>query len=78
MSPWELKFSHGTIIAAGMDEVLMQTMFDGNPGVNEVAAMFKIGNMKEFPTIPDHPSEEGKEFMSVCNRICTSVPLQPN
>jgi len=28
--------------------------------------MFKIGNSKELPTIPDHLSEEGKEFVRLC------------
>ncbi|XP_073016276.1 mitogen-activated protein kinase kinase kinase YODA-like isoform X1 [Primulina eburnea] len=31
-----------------------------------VAAMFKIGNSKELPTIPDHLSEEGKDFVRLC------------
>ncbi|EPS70155.1 hypothetical protein M569_04605 [Genlisea aurea] len=31
-----------------------------------VAAMFKIGNSKELPSIPDNLSEEGKEFVRLC------------
>ncbi|KAL7147442.1 hypothetical protein ABFS83_06G107800 [Erythranthe nasuta] len=31
-----------------------------------VAAMFKIGNSKELPTIPEHLSDEGKEFVRLC------------
>ncbi|KAK7399199.1 hypothetical protein VNO78_10377 [Psophocarpus tetragonolobus] len=31
-----------------------------------VAAMFKIGNSKELPTIPDHLSEDGKDFVRLC------------
>lgn len=31
-----------------------------------VAAMFKIGNSKELPAIPDHLSEEGKDFVRLC------------
>lgn len=31
-----------------------------------VAAMFKIGNSKELPAIPDHLSEEGKSFVRLC------------
>uniref|UniRef100_A0A0C9RJH7 mitogen-activated protein kinase kinase kinase n=1 Tax=Wollemia nobilis TaxID=56998 RepID=A0A0C9RJH7_9CONI len=31
-----------------------------------VAAMFKIGNSKELPSIPDHLSEEGKSFVKLC------------
>lgn len=32
----------------------------------QVAAMFKIGNSKELPAIPDHLSEEGKDFVRQC------------
>lgn len=31
-----------------------------------VAAMFKIGNSKELPAIPDHLSEQGKNFVKLC------------
>ncbi|WCJ36682.1 Mitogen-activated protein kinase kinase kinase YODA [Euphorbia peplus] len=31
-----------------------------------VAAMFKIGNSKDLPAIPDHLSEEGKDFVKRC------------
>ncbi|KAL1565547.1 mitogen-activated protein kinase kinase kinase [Salvia divinorum] len=31
-----------------------------------VAAMFKIGNSKELPAIPDHLSDEGKDFVRLC------------
>nr|DAD47333.1 TPA_asm: hypothetical protein HUJ06_017270 [Nelumbo nucifera] len=31
-----------------------------------VAAMFKIGNSKELPAIPDHLSDEGKDFLRQC------------
>ncbi|KAG0486197.1 hypothetical protein HPP92_008292 [Vanilla planifolia] len=31
-----------------------------------IAAMFKIGNSKELPTIPDHLSDEGKDFVRQC------------
>ncbi|KAJ7974164.1 Mitogen-activated protein kinase kinase kinase YODA-like [Quillaja saponaria] len=31
-----------------------------------VAAMFKIGNSKELPVIPDHLSDEGKDFVRKC------------
>jgi serine/threonine protein kinase len=31
-----------------------------------VAAMFKIGNSKELPAIPDHLSEDGKDFVRQC------------
>lgn len=32
----------------------------------KVAAMFKIGNSCELPTIPDNLSEEGKDFVRLC------------
>lgn len=28
--------------------------------------MFKIGNSKELPEIPDHLSQEGKDFIKLC------------
>lgn len=28
--------------------------------------MFKIGNSKELPTIPDHLSDDGKDFVRKC------------
>lgn len=28
--------------------------------------MFKIGNCKELPVIPDHLSEDGKNFVKLC------------
>ncbi|GJV02022.1 mitogen-activated protein kinase kinase kinase YODA-like protein [Tanacetum coccineum] len=31
-----------------------------------VAALFKIGNSKELPVIPDHLSDEGKDFVRQC------------
>ncbi|XP_010539223.1 PREDICTED: mitogen-activated protein kinase kinase kinase YODA-like [Tarenaya hassleriana] len=31
-----------------------------------VAAVFKIGNSKELPEIPDHLSDEGKDFVRLC------------
>ncbi|KAG6536588.1 hypothetical protein ZIOFF_001646 [Zingiber officinale] len=31
-----------------------------------VAAIFKIGNSKDLPEIPDHFSPEGKEFLKLC------------
>lgn len=32
----------------------------------KVAAMFKIGNSKELPAIPEHLSDEGKDFVRKC------------
>lgn len=31
-----------------------------------IAAMFKIGNSKDLPAIPDHLSDEGKDFVRQC------------
>ncbi|KAI3710809.1 hypothetical protein L2E82_40603 [Cichorium intybus] len=31
-----------------------------------VAALFKVGNSKELPSIPDHLSEDGKDFILQC------------
>ncbi|KAK1266943.1 Mitogen-activated protein kinase kinase kinase YODA [Acorus gramineus] len=31
-----------------------------------IAAMFKIGNSKELPAIPDHLSNDGKDFIRLC------------
>lgn len=33
---------------------------------SQIAAMFKIGNSKELPAIPDHLSEDGKNFVRLC------------
>lgn len=32
----------------------------------QVAAIFKIGNSKEIPPIPDYISDEGKNFINLC------------
>lgn len=45
-----------------------------------VAAMFKIGNSKELPAIPDHLSDEGKDFLRLClqrdpQRRCSAAQL---
>lgn len=33
---------------------------------SKIAAMFKIGNSKELPAIPDHLSAEGRDFVLQC------------
>jgi serine/threonine protein kinase len=33
---------------------------------SKVAALFKIGNSRELPPIPDHLSEDGKNFVRLC------------
>jgi hypothetical protein len=35
----------------------------------QIAAIFKIGNSKELPPIPDHLSEKGKDFMRQCLQL---------
>ncbi|KAJ0910219.1 putative mitogen-activated protein kinase kinase kinase STE-STE11 family [Helianthus annuus] len=34
--------------------------------MSKVAALFKVGNSKELPTIPDHLSDDGKDFILQC------------
>jgi serine/threonine protein kinase len=34
--------------------------------LGQIAAMFKIGNSKELPAIPENLSEEGKDFIRQC------------
>ncbi|KAI3780462.1 hypothetical protein L2E82_10443 [Cichorium intybus] len=34
--------------------------------LSKVAALFKVGNIKELPSIPDHLSDEGKDFILQC------------
>lgn len=57
-------------------------MATGKPPWSEyegVAAMFKIGNSKDLPTIPDHLSDEGKDFVKQClqrNPLCRPTAAQ--
>lgn len=41
----------------------MWCLMDSGP---KVAAMFKIGNSKELPAIPEHLSDEAKDFVRKC------------
>jgi mitogen-activated protein kinase kinase kinase 3 len=34
--------------------------------ISQVAAIFKIGNSKDIPDIPDHLSPEAKSFLKLC------------
>jgi serine/threonine protein kinase len=34
--------------------------------MSQVAAIFKIGNSKDIPDIPDHLSSEAKNFLKLC------------
>lgn len=41
--------------------------------------MFKIGNSKELPAIPDHLSDDGKDFVRKClqrNPLCRPTAKQ--
>ncbi|CAK9148735.1 unnamed protein product [Ilex paraguariensis] len=47
----------------------------GNP---QVAAIFKIGNSKEIPEIPDHLSNDAKNFIRLClQREPSARPMAP-
>lgn len=41
-------------------------IFSCKPWTSQVAAIFKIGNSKDIPEIPDHISAEGKHFLKLC------------
>ncbi|CAO2821192.1 unnamed protein product [Amaranthus hypochondriacus] len=71
MAPEVIKSSHGSnpavdIWSLGCTVVEMATTKPPWSQYEWVAAMFKIGNGKELPAIPDHLSEEGKDFVRLC------------
>lgn len=71
MAPEVIKNSNGCNLAVdiwslGCTVLEMATTKPPWSQYEGVAAMFKIGNSKELPTIPDHLSEEGKEFVRLC------------
>ena len=37
-----------------------------NACIHQVAAIFKIGNSRDMPEIPDHLSSEAKNFIQLC------------
>nr|KYP65641.1 Mitogen-activated protein kinase kinase kinase 2 [Cajanus cajan] len=71
MAPEVIKNSNGCNLAVdiwslGCTVLEMATTKPPWSQYEGVAAMFKIGNSKELPTIPDHLSEDGKDFVMLC------------
>ncbi|KAL9329943.1 hypothetical protein ACSQ67_004946 [Phaseolus vulgaris] len=71
MAPEVIKNSNGCNLAVdiwslGCTVLEMATTKPPWSQYEGVAAMFKIGNSKELPTIPDHLSEDGKDFVKLC------------
>ncbi|KAL8139749.1 hypothetical protein V2J09_005770 [Rumex salicifolius] len=71
MAPEVIKNSNGCNLAVdiwslGCTVLEMATTKPPWSQYEGVAAMFKIGNSKELPEIPDHLSEEGKDFVRLC------------
>ncbi|KAF5805515.1 putative mitogen-activated protein kinase kinase kinase STE-STE11 family [Helianthus annuus] len=84
MAPEIIKNSNGSNLAVdiwslGCTVIEMATT---KPPWNQhegVAALFKIGNSKELPVIPDHLSDEGKDFVRQClqrNPLCRPTANQ--
>ncbi|KAJ4712055.1 Kinase superfamily protein [Melia azedarach] len=71
MAPEVIKNSNGCNLAVdiwslGCTVLEMATTKPPWSQYEGVAAMFKIGNSKELPAIPDHLSDEGKDFVRKC------------
>ncbi|XP_071686206.1 mitogen-activated protein kinase kinase kinase YODA-like [Rutidosis leptorrhynchoides] len=71
MAPEIIKNSNGSNLAVdiwslGCTVLEMATTKPPWSQYEGVAALFKIGNSKELPVIPDHLSEEGKDFVRQC------------
>ncbi|OWM79550.1 mitogen-activated protein kinase kinase kinase YODA [Punica granatum] len=71
MAPEVIKNSNGCNLAVdiwslGCTVLEMATTKPPWSQYEGVAAMFKIGNSKELPAIPDHLSEDGKDFIRQC------------
>ncbi|XP_021726676.1 mitogen-activated protein kinase kinase kinase YODA-like [Chenopodium quinoa] len=71
MAPEVIKNSNGCNLAVdiwslGCTVLEMATTKPPWSQYEGVAAMFKIGNSKELPAIPDHLSDEGKDFVKLC------------
>lgn len=71
MAPEVIKNSNGCNLAVdiwslGCTVLEMATTKPPWSQYEGIAAMFKIGNSKELPTIPNHLSEDGKEFVRLC------------
>ncbi|XP_044504608.1 mitogen-activated protein kinase kinase kinase YODA-like isoform X2 [Mangifera indica] len=71
MAPEVIKNSNGCNLAVDIWSLgcTVLEMATTKPPWNQyegIAAMFKIGNSKELPAIPDHLSDEGKDFVWQC------------
>nr|GMC63271.1 mitogen-activated protein kinase kinase kinase YODA-like [Ipomoea batatas]GMC68481.1 mitogen-activated protein kinase kinase kinase YODA-like [Ipomoea batatas] len=71
MAPEVIKNSNGRNLAVdiwslGCTVLEMATSKPPWSQYEGVAAMFKIGNSKELPIIPEHLSDEGKDFIRQC------------
>ncbi|KAJ0100349.1 hypothetical protein Patl1_20156 [Pistacia atlantica] len=71
MAPEVIKNSNGCNLAVDIWSLgcTVLEMATTKPPWNQyegVAAMFKIGNSKELPAIPDHLSDDGKDFVRKC------------
>ncbi|KAF5478247.1 hypothetical protein F2P56_004823 [Juglans regia] len=71
MAPEVIKNSNGCNLAVdiwslGCTVLEMATTKPPWSQYEGIAAMFKIGNSKELPAIPDHLSEDGKNFVRLC------------
>lgn len=71
MAPEVIKNSSGSNLAVdiwslGCTVLEMATTKPPWSQYEGVAAIFKIGNSKELPEIPDHLSDEGKDFVRQC------------
>ncbi|KAG6518405.1 hypothetical protein ZIOFF_021880 [Zingiber officinale] len=87
MAPEVIKNSNGCNLAVdiwslGCTVLEMATSKPPWSQYEGIAAMFKIGNSKELPKIPDHLSDDGKDFIRHClqrepsNRPTASELLQ--
>ncbi|KAJ6830599.1 mitogen-activated protein kinase kinase kinase YODA-like isoform X1 [Iris pallida] len=71
MAPEVIKNSNGCNLAVdiwslGCTVLEMATSKPPWSQYEGIAAMFKIGNSKELPAIPDHLSDDGKDFIRQC------------
>ncbi|KAJ8623837.1 hypothetical protein MRB53_032367 [Persea americana] len=84
MAPEVIKNSNGCNLAVdiwslGCTVLEMATTKPPWSQYEGVAAMFKIGNSKELPAIPDHLSDDGKDFVRKClqrNPLCRPTAKQ--
>ncbi|XP_061337299.1 LOW QUALITY PROTEIN: mitogen-activated protein kinase kinase kinase YODA-like [Gastrolobium bilobum] len=84
MAPEVIKNSNGCNLAVdiwslGCTVLEMATTKPPWSQYEGVAALFKIGNSKELPAIPDRLSEDGKDFVRLClqrNPLCRPSAAQ--